>query len=743
MKSNTILKTAISGVFALTTFNTLADEGQWQPHQIADLQHEFSRIGIELPAKQVADLTQYPMNAMVGLGYCSASFVSPKGLVVTNHHCAYGAIQNNTTVDNNVAKNGFLARNISEEPSAGPQERLYITEKVTDVTEQVIGNIEHTASGKKYYDAIQSAKKKLIKQCEQDANYRCSVRAFHHGMQYFLLKSLMIKDVRLVYAPPEAVGNYGADIDNFEYPRHTGDFAFFRAYVDKNGNPAPYSKDNVPYEPKSYLKLNAKGVKAGDPIILAGTPGRTSRYKLAEEIAFAADWDYPSQVDMYYKTLAVIEKATKNDEKAKVAYSSRVKSINNRLKKREGLLAGFKVTDIHGIKQQKEQKLLDWIAKDSSRKQYADAHKRLSELLEHKHNMLKRDFLYDYAQDSALLRTAMRLYRLAKESEKPDSERKQGYQERDLPMIKARLKRMGKTFAKPVDMALWKYYLEQYVKQDEQYRVKVFDRVLQIGGDHPTEEVVASYYRQTKLDDEIARLAWIGQPVKNFKSSDDPFIQLAVKIYDTNMEFETKSDELMGQLARSRPNYMRAIIAYNESLGKPVYPDANGTMRVTYGTVDGYPARDGVYKTPFTSVNGMMVKNTDKYPFNVPGKVKRAYQNGLVGDYKMTDLSRENTKGCGVELWCDPSLRKFNDVPVNFLTSADTTGGNSGSPVMNGRGELIGLNFDSTYESITKDWYFNAEITRAIHVDIRYVLWILQYVEKAQHLVDEMTIIKE
>ncbi|MCJ8274563.1 MAG: S46 family peptidase [Psychrosphaera sp.] len=227
-------------ILALAGFchTTLADEGQWQPHQIAQLQSEFDRVGIELPAKQVADLNQYPMNAVIGLGYCSASFVSPKGLVVTNHHCGYGAIQHNTTVENNLTKNGFLAKSMKDEPSAGPQERLYITESVTDVTDKVIGSLKDSLTGKKRYDAIQNNRKVLIKECESNPDYRCSVRAFHHGMEYFLLKSLMIKDVRLVYAPPEAIGNFGGDIDNYEYPRHTGDFTFLRGYVDKAGKPA-------------------------------------------------------------------------------------------------------------------------------------------------------------------------------------------------------------------------------------------------------------------------------------------------------------------------------------------------------------------------------------------------------------------------------------------------------------------------------------------------------------------------
>jgi hypothetical protein len=258
-------------------------------------------------------------------------------------------------------------------------------------------------------------------------------------------------------------------------------------------------------------------------------------------------------------------------------------------------------------------------------------------------------------------------------------------------------------------------------------------------------KITTSFYQNTQLDDQAARLSWIGKPVSAFEQSNDPFIQLAVKIYATNLAFEQQSDELRGQLAQSRPNYMKAIIAYNQSQGKPVYPDANGTMRITYGSVSGYPARDGVFKTPFTSIKGMMAKNTDVYPFNVPKKLSKAYNNQQFGQYLQPSLDRpiEASWLCNFADCNTPKQRPFNDIPVNFLSSADTTGGNSGSPVMNGNGELVGLNFDSTYESITKDWYFNAKITRAIHVDIRYVLWILQHVEKADHLIEEMTIVTE
>ncbi|GGA68355.1 peptidase S46 [Neiella marina] len=725
-----------------------ADEGQWQPHQLTQLQDEFDRVGIELPASQVADLNQYPLNAVVGLGYCSASFVSPKGLVVTNHHCAYGAIQNNSTPDNNLIAKGFLAGTMAGELPAGPQERLYVTESVEDVTAQVTGSLADDLHGKARYDAIAAKRKALIGECETDPNYRCSVRAFHHGLEYFLIKQLMIKDVRLVYAPAEALGNFGGDIDNFEYPRHTADFTFVRGYVGKDGKPAEYSEDNVPYQPKSFLKVNASGVKLGDGVLVAGYPGRTSRYKLADEVNYSANWYYPTLLDTYYMTLDTIAEATNGREAAEVKYASRVKSINNRLKKLLGLQDGFKATDIEGIKRAQEQQYLNWFGKEPSRQSYTVAHQQLQALLTDAHAQQQRQFYYNYAINSDLLNAAIRLYRLAKENEKPDAEREMGYQQRDLPMLKARLQRLQTKFDPQVDQALWASYLATYVKQDAARHVADLDKALGLNSQISNAELkalVADIYDKTELADADTRVAWIGKATSDFEQSTDPLIQLAVALYDANMTIEAEQKEMAGRLAEVRPQYMEAVIAYNNAQGKPVYPDANSTLRVSYAQVDGYPAADGVYKTPFTSLRGLVAKHTGEKPFIATDKVLMAHQNKAYGDYYRGDLGLAAVT-CGLlSFGCEATAARpleVNSVPVNFLSSADTTGGNSGSPVMNGKGELVGLNFDSTYESITKDWYFNGKITRAIHVDIRYVLWLMTEVDNAGYLLDEMTLVQ-
>lgn len=718
----------------------LADEGQWQPYQMAQLQPQLTAKGIAIPAEQLADLNAYPMNAIVSLGYCSASFVSPEGLVVTNHHCGYGAIQQNSTAERNLIADGFLAKSKAEELPAGPQERLYVTELVEDVTAKITGTLDKKLSATARFEAVETNRKALIQQCEAEPNYRCSVVAFHHGLQYFLIKQLMIQDVRLVYAPPESVGNFGGDIDNYEYPRHTGDYTFLRGYVGKDGKPAPYAEDNVPYQPKAFLKVNAAGVKLGDGILLAGYPGQTSRYRLAEEIQFAADWQYPASVKTYQQMIDTIDRLGKTDAELKVRYASVVKGYNNRMKKLQGLLDGFKVTDIHAIKRAQQQELAAWLKADKSRAVHQKALADLAKVVRSEQQFLQQTWYFDNAKRSDLLKTAIELYRWSQEQQKPDAAREIGYQQRDKAMMEGRLKRLDKSFAPSMDIALWTEQLAEYLQQPAKVRVKELDSALALTANMSQAELnkrLAPWYQQTNLTDTAQRLAWLDKSPAEFQQSNDPFIKLAVALYTKNHQLEQQEKQIKGQMLQVRPAYMQAIIAFNNAQGKPVYPDANSTLRVTYGSVDGYPAADGVYKTPFTSVRGLLAKEQTKEPFLVPAALKQAYQQQQYQGYFYKDLRGTQTcESCMPELVSD-----FNSVPVNFLSSADTTGGNSGSAVMNGKGELVGLNFDSTYESITKDWYFNPAITRAIHVDIRYVLWLMEHVDHADNLLNEMTIV--
>ncbi|WP_375143421.1 S46 family peptidase [Janthinobacterium sp. PAMC25594] len=702
-----VLPVALLGAFA----GAHADEGQWQPHQLPQLKAELKRVGIEIPAEKLADLSKHPMSAIVSLGGCSAAFVSDAGLVVTNHHCAYGAVQRNSTPEHNYITNGFLAKTRAAELPGGPNSLVYVTDKVENVSERVLKGLTADMSGRARHEAVEKRVKDLIAECETDKMYRCSVPAFHRGLEYYRIRQMMIRDVRLVYAPSDKIGNFGGDIDNYEWPRHTGDYSFLRAYVGKDGRPADPSPDNVPYKSKDFLVVSAEGLKAGDGILLAGYPGRTSRYKLPAEIRFARDTAFPLKVSELQADLAVMADATQGDAASAVRYASVVKSINNVLKKTQGLLDGFARKDIAAIKDVQDAEFRAWYAKQPNVS--ATLLAELDAAIASDMALSEEEFAWTVATNSDLLKSARTVYRLSLERQKADAERESGFQQRDLAFIKARLARLEQSYVNKVDQARFEAGLKRYAQLAAKSHPQGLDALL------PAPAAVAALYQQTQLADTAKRLAWLEKDQAAVARSDDAFMQLAVKLQPVEAALEERRKEIDGNLERVIPQYMQAVIAWKKTQGKPVYPDANSTLRVTYGTVSPYSPRDGITKGPFTTVEGIVEKVTGKAPFEAPQALLDAVKEKRYGQFR------------------DPVL---GTVPVNFLTSADTTGGNSGSAVMNKRGELIGLNFDSTYESITKDWYFDTAITRAIHLDIRYMLWVMQEVDHADNLLKEMTI---
>nr|WP_215408841.1 S46 family peptidase [Janthinobacterium sp. JC611] len=702
-----VLPVALMGAFA----GAHADEGQWQPHQLPQLKAELKRVGIDIPAEKLADLSKHPMSAIVSLGGCSAAFVSDAGLVVTNHHCAYGAIQRNSTPEHNYITNGFLAKTRAAELPGGPNSLVYVTDKVENVSERVLKGLTADMSGRARHEAVEKRVKDLIAECETDKMYRCSVPAFHRGLEYYRIRQMMIRDVRLVYAPSDKIGNFGGDIDNYEWPRHTGDYSFLRAYVGKDGRPADPSPDNVPYQSKDFLVVSAEGLKAGDGILLAGYPGRTSRYKLPAEIRFARDTAFPLKVAELQADLAVMAEATQGDAAAAVRYASVVKSINNVLKKTQGLLDGFARKDIAAIKDVQDAEFRAWYAKQPNVSPTLLA--ELDAAIASDMALSEEEFAWTVATNSDLLKSARTVYRLSLERQKADAERESGFQQRDLAFIKARLARLEQSYVNKVDQARFEAGLKRYAQLAAKSHPQGLDALL------PAPSAVAALYQQTQLADTAKRLAWLEKDQAAVAQSDDAFMQLAIKLQPVELALEERRKEIDGNLERVIPQYMQAVIAWKKTQGKPVYPDANSTLRVTYGTVSPYSPRDGLTKGPFTTVEGIVEKVTGKAPFEAPQGLIDAVKQQRYGQFR------------------DPAL---GTVPVNFLTSADTTGGNSGSAVMNKRGELIGLNFDSTYESITKDWYFDTAITRAIHLDIRYMLWVMKEVDHADNLLQEMTI---
>lgn len=709
---------------SLLALPALADEGMWMPQQLPALENRLEDLGLQLDPEDLTDLTKHPMGAVISLGGCSASFVSPQGLIVTNHHCVYGSVQYNSTDENNLLDKGFLAKRQADELPAAPGSRALVTVAVTDVTSQIKSAIPAGADGGARFTAIENAEKGLVAKCEQDAGHRCNVYSYYGGLQYYLIKQMEIRDIRLVYAPADGIGKFGGDIDNWMWPRHTGDWGFYRAYVGPDGKPADFNENNIPYQPKHWLKIAPQGVAAGDYVMVIGYPGSTDRYRLAAEVKNAFEWEYPTFHRLLNEWLAIIERTTAKDKDAAIKYAGLVASLNNYKKNLEGQIEGYASSGTLARKQTRDKTLANWIQADAARKtQYGDALTELEALVAKSASTREQDLYYGLAHRSSLLGTAQMLYRLSIESEKPDAEREPGFQARDITRIKQRLMRLDRSFAPSVDKAVWQHFILGYAKIPAEQHIAAFDNWFGITakgiGEKALNKKLDAMYAGTELGNLETRLGWMEKTPEDFRASKDPFIQLAVALYASDRQREDKNEALAGEFAQARPQYMAAMIAWQESQGQAVYPDANSTLRVTFGTVQGKSPKDGVYWTPFTSLRGIMQKSTGEEPFDSPPALLNAIKAGDYGPYAMDSL---------------------DSVPVNFLSTVDTTGGNSGSPTLNGDGELVGLLFDGTYDSIISDWDFNPESTRSIQVDARYMLWVMDYVDQADNLLKEMGI---
>ncbi len=705
----------------------LAEEGMWTPQQLPEIAAHLRELGLRIDPGRLSDLTGDPMNAVISLGGCTASFVSPTGLVITNHHCAYGSIQYNSTAERNLLEDGFYAPSLAQELPAAPGSRIYVTVEFKDVTSQILEGLSPDLPGGRFHEEIEKREKAAVAECEQEPGYRCRVASYYGGLTYSLVRQLEIRDVRLVYAPPSAIGKFGGDIDNWMWPRHTGDFSFLRAYVGPDGKPAAYDNANIPYQPKHYLKVARAGVRDGDFVMVAGYPGSTDRYRLASEVRNTFTWEYPEKVKLYAEWVETIRQATANHPEADIKYASLVAGINNTLKNNEGMLAGYAKSDMLDQKKELEGNLQRWIGADPDRMaDYGDPISRLEETLERDRQHQERDLVYRLVNRSALLTSARHLYRWAKEKEKPDLERKAGYQERDLPRIEQSLQRIDRTFDPAVDRAVLRHFLLVYQELPTDQRVPALDSWFKltpgVSAAETIDETLEKMYSQTRLTDSAHRLELMKATPADLEDSTDPFIKMAVHLHQSDLEMERAQDAIEGRLEQLRPRYMKALLAYLKTQGEIAYPDANSTLRVSVGVVKGYSPADAVEYRPFTSLKGVIAKDTGEEPFNTPSATLEAMRHKKGGEYSM------------------PSL---GTVPVNFLSTLDTTGGNSGSPTLNNRAELVGLLFDGNWESVIADWTFLPDVTRSIHVDIRYVLWLMEEVDHADRLLEEMALTPE
>ncbi|HVK50244.1 MAG TPA: S46 family peptidase [Pseudoxanthomonas sp.] len=696
-----------------------AYEGMWMQSQLPELAKSMRDAGFEGDPATLADLTKPPLNAVVKVGGATGAFVSPDGLVLTNHHVAYGVIQYNSKPEKNLIDDGYTAADRAGELPANPDYRVLVTVGFDRVTEQVLKDAQGK-TGRAYYDAVDAANKRIVSECEQEAGMRCSVATMYYGADFYRIKQLELRDIRLVYAPPRAIGNYGDEIDNFMWPRHTGDFTLLRAYVGKDGKPAAYSPDNVPYRAPAHLQIATDGPKEGDFAMLAGYPGVTYRHRFASEFKERIEWGLPASVEVLDALIAIVQQRGKADPAAGVKYASQLSSLKNSSKRFSGELEGLRRSNAIQVRADAQKAMYAWLASSGGNAKATRASiDQAQTLLDGASAMRERDLLLNLLPvQSQLLKTALTAQRWAQERGKPDAQRESGYQDRDLALIEGQFKQVQRRYDAGMERALLTELLGRYQKLPDAQRLPEFDAAF--GRDAASlAATLERVYAGTRLGDEATRLALLKADPTTIQQSDDPLLALAAQLQPAFLRKEEQGKQREGDLLRLRPAYMQALMGYYRSQGRSVYPDANSTLRVSYGTVEALHPRDSVTYSPVTTVAGIVEKNTNSVPFDAPKPLLAAIAKG---DFGST---------------ADPVLKTQT---VNFLTNLDTTGGNSGSPVLNARGQLIGLNFDSNWESVSASWMFDPRYKRAVHVDMRYLRWLLAKVQPAPHLLKEMNL---
>ncbi len=715
MRQTTLAAATLAALAAST--GAFAGEGMWVPQQLPEIAGPLKKAGLELSAEQLSDLTGDPLGAVVSLGGCTAGFVSPKGLVATNHHCAYGAIQLNSTPENNLIANGFNAPTTKDELSAGPNARIYVLDSIQDVTAQVKAAIAAAKTPIERTRAVESLEKKLVADCEVEGGFRCRLYSFSGGNAYRLFRNLEIRDVRLVYAPPASIGKYGGDIDNWMWPRHTGDFSFYRAYVGKDGKPAAFSPDNVPYQPKRHLKIAERPLGEGDFVMVAGYPGSTSRYALASDFDATAGWTYPTISRHYKNVVAMVEAAGKRNPDIAVKYASSMASWNNVLKNYDGQLEGFERIGAAKTKRAEEDAVLAWLrTQGANGKAGLAAHDRLVKLGNEQRATRDRDLVFGQLRNTGVIGAATSLYRLSIERAKPDAERESGYQQRDLPAFEGGLRQMERRYHPEMDRELVAYWLREYLKLPKAQRIAAVDSWLG-GNDEAAITRALDTLSATKLGDTQTRLSLMQADRATLEASTDPAIRFAVAVMPTILKLEEQAKTRAGETLVYRPVYLQAVADYKESKGQFVYPDANSSLRITFGNVMGYTKTDGSKQDAFTRLEQVAQKATGVEPFDAPKA-------------QLDAIAAKNYGGLADE--------RLGTVPVNFLSDLDITGGNSGSPVLDAQGRLVGLAFDGNWESVSSNWVFDPVMTRMIAVDQRYMRWVMQEVFPAPQLLAEM-----
>lgn len=720
MKKTLLLFLAIATCWLLFAAWKTPDEGMWLLTQIGRLPiADMQRHGLKIPASEIYNPDNSLTSAIVLLGGGTSSYISAEGLLLTNHHVAYGAIQSLSSVQEDYLKDGFYAKTRADELSAPSYEARTVV-KIADVTAKVLSAVSDTMSAETRSKAIQAKMRELEKEEQGTTDYDCRVSDNFNGLKYLMYVYDVIRDIRIVYAPPTAIGNYGGEVDNWYWPRHTGDFSIMRAYVGPDGKHARYSKDNVPYHPKRYLAISSKGFTEGDFAMIIGFPGTTYRYRTKAEIQLQRDESIPLIIDLFKTRMDIMEAAGKKDRAIEIMYANRWRGLANTEKKYVGVLEGMKRADILLVRDKIESDFNKFI--DTKPELETKYESLLSDIaaaeMELKTFNKKQIVLGQLLSGSDYLRLAGRFNSFAKSFAKDSV--------------------TGKVRASDAAVkALSDYITNTFKNMDTRIERDLFFAMLSKAAELPPSqqlESIASIVGSKTGEDRTEALKEFAD--KLFRKSDimtkegseklmkddaddimdDRFVKFAIDLDKENSPVQAMAAKFNAKITLFRSKLMEAWMAWK---GDGLYPDANRTIRFTYGQIGSFYPRDAVLYNWVTTLSGVMEKETGEDPFIVPPKLRQLWEKKDFGQYY------------------DPRIK---DVPVAFIANLDITGGNSGSPVMNGSGELIGCAFDGNWESVVGDYIFQDPLNRTISVDSRYVLFILDKYSDAQTILKELTI---
>uniref|UniRef100_UPI003216EB21 S46 family peptidase n=1 Tax=uncultured Draconibacterium sp. TaxID=1573823 RepID=UPI003216EB21 len=706
-------------VSVLFIIQTSANEGMWIPLLLEKYNlDEMQEMGFKLTAKDIYDVNNASMkDAVVIFGRgCTGELISNEGLLITNHHCGYRQIQSHSSVEHDYLTNGFWAMNKSEELSNKGLTVSFL-EYMEDVTEKVMQGTEEL-EGEAKQKMIEENTSKIKKDATEDGKYSVSVKPLFYGNQYFLYVYKVYKDVRLVGAPPSAIGKFGGDTDNWMWPRHTGDFSVFRIYADKNNEPAEYSEDNVPYQPKKFFPVSMKGVQSNDFTMVFGNPGSTTQYWPHQAVDIEMNQRDPDRIMLRTKKLEIIGADMDSDPKIRIQYAAKYASISNAWKKWQGEIKGLKRLDAVNKKLAFEKDFQNWAEQNGT---WDSVYKPVFESFDQQYQQYSKyikasDYYSEIVMRGAeLFSQARTMNAIINNIENSQAEKVEILRSAMLSSLPGFFKDFNQSTDEKLFAALMPILVEdldpQFVPAEVVETIKKYN----------AEKLIKKVYRKSILSDQnkLKDLLENASEKQLLKLRKDPVVVLYNRLNFTfEKEILPNVSKAKSEINTNMKTYMAGLMEMK--IGQAFYPDANLTLRVSYGKVEGFEPKDGVEYKYYTTLTGIMEKdNPDIYDYDVPDRLKELYNTKDFGRYAVN-----------------------GDVPVCFTASNHTTGGNSGSPVVNGNGELIGVNFDRAWESTMSDIMYDPERCRNIALDIRYALFIIDKFAGAGYLLDEMEIVE-